>query len=82
MKVSDEQKALIDEIILDKKTANITLETAMRHHSNVMNVLIKRENKWWDDFLKDTGRRECPAIYSPNTGEVTFDGKPVESDAG
>jgi len=40
----------IDEISLDKRVNDKTLEIALRHHSNTLNAIIKLDKAWWHDI--------------------------------
>jgi CXXX repeat modification system protein len=42
----------IDEITLDKISAEATLKIALTYHSNRINKIKKQEKEWWEDMAE------------------------------
>jgi len=49
--VTPRQIAELDEITRDRSSAKTTLEIALQYHSNILNRIVEKEKKWWDEII-------------------------------
>ena len=49
--VTPRQIAELDEIARDRSSAKTTLEIALQYHSNILNRIVEKEKKWWDEII-------------------------------
>lgn len=50
MQLTARQIKGLDETSIDKKTADLTLDVALKYHSNCANERIKKEREFWDEI--------------------------------
>lgn len=59
----------LDEISIDRKTADATLNIALTFHSNCLNEVEKRAKQWWDEIIElhDLDRS---IVWAVKNGEI------------
>lgn len=78
MLVSARQVKEFSEIGRDKKAAEDTLKIALSHHANVLNSLLEKEGKLWEEVAEIHGLDLTKADYRIDYSRARIVVVPVE----